>query len=139
MFMILSPHSNAYMFHSGFQAVAERTPISGRIYSGVISEAITISRSRLLKAYVLVIVVAVCALLSSSSPAITQHAASGLLTLMFLFVMVCILCGYGFDVSLLLVPVATLFAITQLRASMPGAPPGFGGNLNHSSILILVP
>jgi len=48
---------------------------------------------------------------------------------MFLFVMVCILCGYGFDVSLLLVPVATLFAITQLRASMPGAPPGFGENL----------
>jgi len=47
---------------------------------------------------------------------------------MFMFVMVCILCGYGFDVSLLLVPVATLFAITQLRASMPGAPPGFGEN-----------
>jgi len=47
---------------------------------------------------------------------------------MFLFVMVCIICGDGFDVSLLLVPVATLFAITQLRASMPGAPPGFGEN-----------
>jgi len=50
------------------QAVAERTPIPGRIYSGVISEAITISRSRLLKAYVLVIIVAVCALSPSSSP-----------------------------------------------------------------------
>jgi len=102
----------------GFQAVAQRTPIPGRIYSGVISEAITISRSRLLKAYVLVIVIAVW-----------------LLTLMFLFVMVCILCGYGFDVSLLLVPVATLFAITQLRASMPGAPPGFGAIVDFVGIL----
>ena len=45
---------------------------------------------------------------------------------MFMFVTVCIVCGYGFDVSLLLVPVATLFAITQLRSSMPGAPVGFG-------------
>ena len=62
------PYTNGY---SGFQAVAERTPIPGRIYSGVISEAITISRSRLLKAYVLVIIVAVCALSPSSSPAIT--------------------------------------------------------------------
>ena len=59
---VLSPHTNGYIVHSGFQAVAERTPIPGRIYSGVISEAITISRSRLLKAYVLVIIVAVCAL-----------------------------------------------------------------------------
>ena len=64
-------HINGYIFHSGFQAVAERTPIPGRIYSGVISEAITISRSRLLKAYVLIIVVAVCALSSSPSPVIT--------------------------------------------------------------------
>jgi hypothetical protein len=59
---------------------------------------------------------------------------SGLLTLMFMFVMVSIMCGSGFDVSLLLVPVATLFAITQLRASMPGAPPGFGGHILSASM-----
>ena len=28
--------------------------------------------------------------------------------------------------EVLVIPVATLFAFTQLRQSMPGAPPGFG-------------
>ena len=45
---------------------------------------------------------------------------------MFMFATASIICGYKFDVSVLVVPVATLFAITSLRASMPGAPDGFG-------------
>jgi hypothetical protein len=48
------------------------------------------------------------------------------MTVMFMFVTASILCGYGLNVNLLLVPVATLYAVTQLRASMPGAPAGFG-------------
>jgi hypothetical protein len=55
-----------------------------------------------------------------------------------MFVMVSIMCGSGFDVSLLLVPVATLFAITQLRSSMPGAPPGFGRNFSLCSCTALL-
>ena len=50
----------------------------------------------------------------------------GVITLMFIFLTVCILCGYKFDISLLLVPVVTLFTITQLRGTLPGAPAGFG-------------
>lgn len=48
---------------------------------------------------------------------------------MFMFATVSIMCGYGLDVSVLVVPVATLFAITQLRGSMPGAPVGFGEDI----------
>jgi hypothetical protein len=52
---------------------------------------------------------------------------------MFMFVTASIVCGYGLDAGLLLVPVATLYAVTQLRASMPGAPAGFGKTiLSHS-------
>ena len=50
----------------------------------------------------------------------------GLITLMFMFATVSITCGYHLDVGILVVPVATLFTITQLRDSMPGAPAGFG-------------
>jgi hypothetical protein len=34
--------------------------------------------------------------------------------------------GYGHDITLLVIPVSTLFAFTQLRGTMPGAPDGIG-------------
>lgn len=49
---------------------------------------------------------------------------------MFMFATVSIICGYALDASVLVVPVATLFAITQLRSSMPGAPAGFGTSIS---------
>ena len=50
------------------------------------------------------------------------------------------LSGFPQRVELLAIPVATLFTVTQLRASMPGAPSGFGtqssppcnGGLSHA-------
>ena len=34
--------------------------------------------------------------------------------------------GYSQQVEVLVLPVATLFAVTGLRGTMPGAPAGFG-------------
>ncbi|PPQ94989.1 hypothetical protein CVT25_003741 [Psilocybe cyanescens] len=39
--------------------------------------------------------------------------------------------GFRQRTEVLIIPVATVFAFTQLRASMPGAPPGFGTSYNH--------
>ena len=38
----------------------------------------------------------------------------------------CVFFGFRRKSEILIVLVATLFAFTQLRGSMPGAPPGFG-------------
>lgn len=51
----------------------------------------------------------------------------GLITLTLLLVMVTsVFFGFRQKGEILVVPVATLFAFTQLRSSMPGAPDGFG-------------
>ena len=51
----------------------------------------------------------------------------GTITLILLLVMLtCVFFGFRQKSEVLVVPVATLFAFTQLRGSMPGAPPGFG-------------
>lgn len=45
------------------------------------------------------------------------------------FIMACIVSvffGKGVRGDILVLPVATLFAFTQLRGTMPGAPNGFG-------------
>lgn len=36
--------------------------------------------------------------------------------------------GKGVAAEVLVLPVATLFAFTQLRGTLPGAPPGFGAS-----------
>lgn len=52
---------------------------------------------------------------------------AGLITLTLLLVMVTsVFFGFRQKGEILVVPVATLFAFTQLRSSMPGAPDGFG-------------
>ena len=38
----------------------------------------------------------------------------------------CVFFNFRQKSDILIIPVATLFAFTQLRGSMPGAPPGFG-------------
>lgn len=46
-----------------------------------------------------------------------------------IFIMACIVSvflGKGIKGDVLVLPVATLFAFTQLRGTMPGAPNGFG-------------
>lgn len=40
--------------------------------------------------------------------------------------------GFRQRSEVMVIPVATLFAFTQLRQSMPGAPPGFGMFSHHN-------
>jgi len=61
-----------------------------------------------------------------------------MITLLFMFATVSIICGYPLDVGVLVVPVATLFTITQLQASMPGAPNGFGMTSSSASIHLFI-
>ncbi|PCH43611.1 hypothetical protein WOLCODRAFT_153664 [Wolfiporia cocos MD-104 SS10] len=66
----------------------------------------------------------------------TGVVAIWLVTLTFL--MACItnvFFGKGVRGELLVLPVATLFAFTALRGTMPGAPPGFGADINFMGIL----
>ena len=117
-----------YLRIRGFEARA--THSTTREHPGVIAQVITVDRSPLVKGFVIIIVLAVCKLqcLKGCNLCLLNCSFQGLVTLLFACLTVCILCGYKFDIGLLLVPVTTLFTITSLRATMPGAPPGFGGN-----------
>ena len=42
--------------------------------------------------------------------------------------------GYSQQVEVLVLPVATLFAVTGLRGTMPGAPAGFGAIVGKCQI-----
>jgi hypothetical protein len=54
---------------------------------------------------------------------------AGIITLIFVFTTIySLLGGYPQRVEFLVIPVATLFTVTQLRATMPGAPNGFGNS-----------
>ncbi|KAF8980349.1 hypothetical protein BDQ17DRAFT_1337819 [Cyathus striatus] len=70
---------------------------------------IQLERSGLIKAYVISIVIGIW-----------------LITFVFLGSVMKIVFGYGQPKEALAVPIATLFAFTTLRGTMPGAPPGFG-------------
>jgi len=53
--------------------------------------------------------------------------ALGMITIILLLVMITtVFFGFKQRGEVLLIPVATLFAFTQLRQTMPGAPEGFG-------------
>ena len=53
--------------------------------------------------------------------------ASGLITIILMLVMIgTVFFNFKQKAEVLVIPVATLFAFTQLRDSMPGAPDGFG-------------
>lgn len=50
----------------------------------------------------------------------------GIITLLFLVSTIGLVSGYGQLKEVLIIPVATMFTITSLRQTMPGAPVGFG-------------
>ena len=49
-----------------------------------------------------------------------------------------LICGNFLDIGVLVLPVATLFTITQLWASMPGAPVGFGTSSSFTSVQLFI-
>lgn len=89
---------------------------------------ITLSRSNLVKVFVVTVVVSICMLnfiMSSTNLELTTNA--GLITLVLIVLIITsVFFGFRQRAEILVAPVATVFAFTQLRASMPGAPAGFG-------------
>jgi hypothetical protein len=86
---------------------------------GMVDILITISRGNLIKAYSIVATIAIW-----------------MITLILLLVMITtVLFGFRQRGEVLVIPVATLFAFTQLRQSMPGAPSGFGDIIDFVGLL----
>jgi hypothetical protein len=86
---------------------------------GEVCTEIKINRGVLVKAYAIIIVIAVW-----------------IITLIFVFT-TCysVLGGFPQRPELLVIPVATLFTVTQLRTTMPGAPNGFGAIIDYVALL----
>ncbi|KAI0250633.1 hypothetical protein BJV78DRAFT_1217519 [Lactifluus subvellereus] len=88
-------------------------------FPGFVSADLTIKRGSLVKAYALIIVISVW-----------------IITLIFVYTtLYSLLGGYPQRVEFLVIPVATLFTVTQLRATMPGAPNGFGAIIDYVALL----
>ncbi|KAF8810245.1 hypothetical protein BYT27DRAFT_7186689 [Phlegmacium glaucopus] len=89
------------------------------IPAGMVDIVITISRGNLIKTYSIVVTIAIW-----------------MITLILLLVMITtVLFGFRQKGEVLVIPVATLFAFTQLRQTMPGAPPGFGDIVDFVGLL----
>jgi len=86
---------------------------------GAIDSFVILSRDRFVKLY-----------------AVAATMTIWLITLILLLVMLMsVFFGFRQKGEILLVPIATLFALTQLRTSMPGAPDGFGDILDFVGLL----
>ncbi|KAF9471880.1 hypothetical protein BDN70DRAFT_868898 [Pholiota conissans] len=93
----------------GFKTRAYTRP-GVTIPPGMLDIVIDIDRGNLVKAFSIVAVISIW-----------------MITLILLLVMLtCVFFGFRQRGEVLVIPVATLFAFTQLRGSMPGAPEGFG-------------
>ncbi|KAI0039646.1 hypothetical protein FA95DRAFT_1567053 [Auriscalpium vulgare] len=84
--------------------------IDNYIANGLTGFSLSITRGVLVKAYVMSIIIAMW-IIDLMLVAISIRA---------------VLFGYKTDSAILVVPIATLFAFTSLRSSMPGAPAAFG-------------
>ena len=82
----------------------------------------------------MVVTVAICTF--STILRLSQHLlfrSLGLITIILVLVMIStVFFNFKQRAEVLVVPVATLFAFTQLRASLPGAPAGFGTSIFFS-------
>ncbi|KAF4617603.1 hypothetical protein D9613_006280 [Agrocybe pediades] len=102
----------------GFKTQAVTRP-NVNIPPGMVDIVVNVQRGNLVKAFSIVTVLAVWCI-----------------TLILLVVMLtCVFFGFRQKGEVLVIPVATLFAFTQLRQSMPGAPPGFGDVLDFVGLL----
>ncbi|KAF5317933.1 hypothetical protein D9619_012171 [Psilocybe cf. subviscida] len=105
---------------TGFKTVA----VSGSdttIPAGMIDVIIEVRRGNLVKSFSVVATISIW-----------------MITVILLLVMItCVFFGFRQKSEVLCIPVGTLFAFTQLRASMPGAPEGFGDLLDFARPFIL--
>jgi hypothetical protein len=115
-------------FTSGYYVTtnSDLSPTLG-IPSGVIYEEMVIRRGAHVKAYSIVIVITVCSLfvpvLYSALVETSLPSSLGLISLVFIFATSMHLAfGYAMGSDFLVIPIGTLFTVTSLRSTMPGAP-----------------
>ncbi|KZT72093.1 hypothetical protein DAEQUDRAFT_755306 [Daedalea quercina L-15889] len=102
----------------GFNAKLD-TNTSGLADYDVSIKNLVVTRGQVIRMYALLIVIAIWMITIT-------------------FIMACIVSvffGKGVRGDVLVLPVATLFAFTQLRGTMPGAPSGFGADIDFVGIL----
>ncbi|KAK0239332.1 hypothetical protein EDD85DRAFT_539075 [Armillaria nabsnona] len=99
--------------------VASASDLAEEDIPEVIEVIVTLERGTLVKCYCIIITI-----------------TFWLVTLMICLVMIMTV-GFGFQQrnEIVVVPVATVFAFTQLRSTMPGAPDGFGDILDFVGVL----
>ncbi|KAK0226753.1 hypothetical protein EDD85DRAFT_163293 [Armillaria nabsnona] len=99
--------------------VADASELANEGLPELINIGVTLERGTLIKIYCIVITV-----------------TFWLVTIMICLVMIMTV-GFGFQQrnEIVVVPVATVFAFTQLRSTMPGAPEGFGDILDFVGVL----
>ncbi|KAF7976469.1 hypothetical protein HWV62_6731 [Athelia sp. TMB] len=104
----------------GFKVLALSNRVSSTGDEGeTLQISLQVSRGVLVKTYAIIIV-----------------AAVWIITLVFVCSTIAsVVFGIAQKSELLVVPVATLFAVTQLRGSMPGAPSGFGAIVDYVGLL----
>ncbi|PBK94350.1 hypothetical protein ARMGADRAFT_1079038 [Armillaria gallica] len=106
----------------------------------IIFTSVTLQRSAFVIGYCLVITVTFCSVFLLYSidclGLCTFFIWIGLVTLMICLIMItAVVFGYRQRNEIVVVPIGTVFAFTQLRSTMPGAPDGFGDILDLVGLL----
>ncbi|KZT23900.1 hypothetical protein NEOLEDRAFT_1170427 [Neolentinus lepideus HHB14362 ss-1] len=102
----------------GFKAELDAND-SGAYDDGAYQSVLTITRGPVIRVYAIAIVIAIW-----------------LVTLTFLATCVAVVFLHrSMSATVLVLPIATLFAFTQLRSTLPGAPTGFGADIDFVGIL----
>ncbi|TFK46608.1 hypothetical protein OE88DRAFT_875349 [Heliocybe sulcata] len=102
----------------GFNAQLERG-YSGAYNDGTYQSLLTVTRGPVIRVYAIAIVIAIW-----------------LVTLTFLATCIAVVFLHrSMSATVLVLPIATLFAFTQLRSTLPGAPTGFGADIDFVGIL----
>jgi hypothetical protein len=110
----------------GFQTLALPDPSAASVLPGVMDIVIVLDRGNMLRAFV-----CHCCVRGE----LITNDKTGIITIILLLVMFAsVFFRFRQKGEILLLPVATLFAFTQLRASMPGAPDGFGDILGECDL-----
>ncbi|KAH9949596.1 hypothetical protein B0H21DRAFT_688195 [Amylocystis lapponica] len=108
---------------TGFNAILQGSLSGVEDNFGTLLKTIVVTRGQVVRVYSLLVVMAVW-----------------FITLIFIGAcIVSVFFGKGMSASVLVLPPATLFAFTQLRGTLPGAPAGFGATVFLSNFVGILP
>ena len=126
---------------SGFNVQLQNTSDPHDNFQTLIKN-IEVTRGPVVRLYAIFIVLVICRYLvvnGAVSASDWDCLPTGLVTLTFMATcLMCVFFGKGISSGVLVLPMGTLFAFTQLRSTLPGAPEGFGtcGLISSSHLVI---